>query len=404
MSKRIPGNRFLHSPGPTHLPDAVLAAMARQPMDLADPRVADTIAACEAGLQRLLGTVDGELFFYAANGHGAWEVVIQNLLAPGAVALVPGTGHFSDSWALQCQALDRAVLRTPWTEGLPIDPDAVEQALRADLAGPAAARIAAVFMVHTDTASGVTSDIDAVRRAIDASGHPALLVVDAVASLGAAPLAMDAQRIDVVVGASQKGLMLPPGVGFVAVNAAAHAVARANPSPRFYWDWSRRSGAMPYNKFCGTPPLNLMAGMEAGLALLFDEGLDAVFDRHRRLSAMVHAAVQAWSAQGAVDFFCPLPAARSVSVTAIRTASGVDPDAIRRVARERFDVSIAGGLGPLAGRAFRIGHLGDVNAPMLLGALAGVEAAMTVLGVPYGRDGVAAAVARLASDTSAGPR
>ena len=403
MSTRIPGTRFLHSPGPTHLPDAVLAAMARQPMDLADPRVAETIVACEQGLQRLLATT-GELFFYAANGHGAWEVVIQNLLAPGAVALVPGTGHFSDSWALQCQALDREVLRTPWTEGCPIDPQAVEDALRADLAGPGGPRIAAVFMVHTDTASGVTSDIDAIRSAIDTARHPALLVVDAVASLGAAPLAMDAQRIDVVVGASQKGLMLPPGVGFVAVNEAAQAVGRANPTPRFYWDWSRRAGAMPYNKFCGTPPLNLMAGMEAGLGLLFAEGPDAVFARHRRLAAMVHAAIAAWSREGGVDFFCPLPQARSVSVTAIRTAPGVDPDAIRRIAREQFDVSIAGGLGPLGGRVFRIGHLGDVNAPMLLGALAGVEAAMTLLGVRYGRDGVAAAVARLASDTSAGPR
>jgi alanine-glyoxylate transaminase/serine-glyoxylate transaminase/serine-pyruvate transaminase len=214
---------------------------------------------------------------------------------------------------------------------------------------------------------------------------------------------MDSQRIDVVVGASQKGLMLPPGVGFVAVNAAAQAVAQANPTPRFYWDWTRRAGAMPYNKFCGTPPLNLMAGMEAGLGLLFEEGLEAVFDRHRHLSAAVHAAVEAWSREGAVGFFCTEPSARSVSVTAIRTAPGTDPDAIRRIARERFDVSIAGGLGPLAGRVFRIGHLGDVNAPMVLGALAGVEAAMTVLGVPYGRDGVAAAVARLASVTSAGP-
>jgi alanine-glyoxylate transaminase / serine-glyoxylate transaminase / serine-pyruvate transaminase len=396
---RIPGRRFLHSPGPTPLPDAVLAAMARQPMDLADPRVAATLAACESGLQRLMGTAAGEVFFYIANGHGAWEAVILNLLAPGAVALVPGTGHFSDSWAQQCEAMDRAVQRTPWVEGRPIDPDAVETALRADPQH----RIAAVFMVHTDTASGVTSDIAAVRAAIDAAGHPALLVVDAVASLGAAPLAMDAQRIDVVMGASQKGLMLPPGVGFVGVSPAAQAVARANPTPRFYWDWTRRAGAMPYQKFCGTPPLNLMAGMEAGLQLLFDEGLDAVYARHRRLAAMVHAAVQAWSREGALGFVCPDPAARSVSVTAIATAPGVDPDVIRRVAREQFDVSIAGGLGVLAGRAFRIGHLGDVNAPMLLGALAGVEAAMTLLKLPYGRDGVAAAVdaiARAAADTA----
>lgn len=399
---RIPGTRFLHSPGPTHLPEAVLDAMHRQPMDLADPRVAANIAACEAGLRRLLGSTAAEVFFYAANGHGAWEVVIQNLLAPDALALVPGTGHFSESWALQCEALGRAVQRTPWVEGLPIDAGTVESALRADRER----RIAAVFVVHTDTASGVTSDIDAVRAAIDAAGHPALLVVDAVASLGALPLAMDAQRIDVVVGASQKGLMLPPGLGFVAVNAAAAAFARRNPTPRFYWDWGRRSGEQAYRKFCGTPPLNLMFGLEAGLRLLFAEGLDAVHARHRLLADAVHAAVQAWAGEGALGFFCPQPAARSVSVTAIRTAPGVDPEAIRTLARERFQVAIAGGLGPLAGRVFRIGHLGDLNAPMVLGALAGVQAALAALRVPYGRDGVACAIdciARAASGTNDGP-
>jgi len=398
---RLPGTRFLHSPGPTHLPDAVLDAMHRQPMDLADPRVAANIAACESGLQHLLQT-GAELFFYAANGHGAWEAVIQNLLAPDAAALVPGTGHFSESWALQCEALGRAVLRTPWAEGRPVDAQAVEDALRADRER----RVAAVFLVHTDTASGVTSDIDAVRRAIDAAGHPALLVVDAVASVAAAPLAMDAQRIDLVVGASQKGLMLPPGLGFVAVGPAALALARANPAPRFYWDWGRRAGALPYQKFCGTPPLALMFGLEAALELLFEEGLAAVQARHRRLAGAVHAALREWARGGALDFFCPEPAARSVSVTTIRTAAGVDPDAIRRLARERFQVALAGGLGPLAGRVFRIGHLGDLNEPMVLGALAGVQAALAALGVPYGRDGLAAAVdfiASAASDTSAGP-
>ena len=257
-------------------------------------------------------------------------------------------------------------------------------------------RIVAVFAVHTDTASSVTSDLDAMRRAIDAAGHPALFVVDAVASLGAAPLAMDAQRIDVVVGASQKGLMLPPGLGFVAVGPEAMAVSRRNTAPRFYWDWSRRSGPLAYQKFCGTPPLPLVMALEAGLALLFREGLEAVHARHRLLSGAVHAAVQAWSQGGGVDFFCPLPAARSVSVTAIKTAPGVDPDAIRTVARERFQVSVAGGLGPLAGRAFRIGHLGDLNGAMVLGALGGVEAAMLSLGVPFGRDGVQRAVDVLA--------
>ncbi len=393
-SARIPGRRFLHSPGPTHLPDEVLDAMHRQPLDLMDERLPAIVSDCETGVQRLVGSPEAQIFMYAANGHGAWEVVIENLLPPGAAVLIPGTGHFSDSWALQCEALGRRALRTPWVEGRPIDPQAVLAVLREDRAH----EIVAVFAVHTDTASSVTSDLDALRTAIDASGHPALFVVDAVASLGAAPLAMDAQRIDLVVGASQKGLMLPPGLGFVAVGPAAAAVAQHNLAPRFYWDWGRRAGKMAYQKFCGTPPLNLLMGMQAGLQLLFAEGVDAVHARHRLLAGAVHAAVQAWSAGGALGFFCADAAARSVSVTAVQTAPGIDPDAIRRVARERFQVSIAGGLGPLAGRVFRIGHLGDLNAAMVLGALGGVEAAMLSLGVPFGRDGVQRAVDYLARE------
>lgn len=405
-SPRIPGLRFLHAPGPTHLPDAVLAAMHRQSMDLGDPRVQDCIAACDGGLRRLLAT-RAEPFFYAANGHGAWEAAIVNLLAPDAAALVPGTGHFSDAWARQCEALGRAALRTPWDEGRPIAPQPVEDALRADLQRSGGPRIAAVFVVHTDTASGVTSDLAAQRAAIDAAGHPALLVVDAVASLATVPLAMDDARIDVVVGASQKGLMLPPGLGFVAVGEAALALAARNPTPRFYWDWTQRRASESYRRFCGTPPLQLMYGLQAALGLLFDEGLDEVAARHRVLAGAVHAAVAAWSRAGALDFFCSESRSRSVGVTAVRTAPGIDPDAIRHAARERFQVAIAGGLGPLAGRVFRIGHLGDLSAPMVLGALGGVQAALQSLGVPCGRDGLAAAVdfiARAASGTSAGPR
>jgi len=193
--------------------------------------------------------------------------------------------------------------------------------------------------------------------------------------------------------------MLPPGIGFVIVGEAAAAAARRNPAPRFYWDWGRRSGKMAYQKFCGTPPLNLLMGMRAGLDLLFQEGVDAVHARHRLLAGAVHAAVQAWSREGGVDFFCGDAAARSVSVTAIRTAPGIEPEAIRTVARERFQVAIAGGLGPLHGRVFRIGHLGDLNPAMILGALAGVEAAMLALGVPFGRDGLARAVEAIEAGT-----
>jgi alanine-glyoxylate transaminase/serine-glyoxylate transaminase/serine-pyruvate transaminase len=371
-----------------------MQAMAVQPMDLGDPRVDANIAACELGLKRLLQTAAADVFMYAANGHGAWEAVIENLAAPGDVVLVPGTGHFSESWAVQTEALGRKVVRTPWREGWPIDADALEQALRADKAHA----IKVVFAVHTDTASGVTSDLPALRRAIDTAGHPALLVADVVASLGAAPFAMDALGVDVAVGASQKGLMCPPGLGFVAVNAAAFAAAERNPAPRFYWDWVPRKHALSYRKFCGTPPQNLLFGLEAALGLIFDEGLAAVWQRHAQLAQAVQAAVESWSEGGALGFFGQEPASRSVSVTTITVAPGIDVDALRTAARERFQVAIAGGLGPLAGRAFRIGHLGDCNPAMILGALAGVEAALRVQGVPVG-DGVTRAVRFLAATT-----
>jgi alanine-glyoxylate transaminase/serine-glyoxylate transaminase/serine-pyruvate transaminase len=389
---RIPGRRSLHSPGPTPLPDAVLHAMSAQPMDLADPRVDANIAACEQGLKRLLHTRAADVFMYASNGHGVWEAVVENIAAPGDAVLIPGTGHFSESWAIQTEALGRRVLRTPWREGWPIDPAAVEQALREDKAHA----VKAVFAVHTDTASGVTSDIAAVRRAIDAAGHPALLVADVVASLGAIPFGMDTLGVDIAVGASQKGLMCPPGVGFTAVNGAAFAAAKANPAPRFYWDWVRRKHELSYRKFCGTPPQNLLLGIEAALGLIFGEGLEAVWQRHEQLAGAVHAAVEGWREGGALDFFAKDPACRSRSVTTITVAEGIDVDALRTLARERFQVAIAGGLGPLTGRAFRIGHLGDCNPAMILGAIAGVEAALVTLGVNVGAGGTRRALMHLA--------
>ncbi len=389
---RIPGNRFLHSPGPTHVPAEVLNAMHRQPLDHGDPRLGETIEAIETGLRRLLRTREAEVFMFASNGHGAWETTIENVIAPGKAALIPGTGHFSEQWAVQAEGCGRNAIRTPFREGYPADPNDVEKALRADTKR----EIAAVFAVHTDTASSTTNDLAAIRAAIDASGHPALFVVDVVASLAAAPFAMDDLRANVVVGASQKGLMSPPGMGFVAVDSQAREVAAVNPAPRYYWDWKRRQASYSYNKFCGTPPQNLLFGIEAALELIFREGLEQVFARHALLARAVHAAVECWSREGVVSFHCKVPQARSVSVTTIEVAKGHDPEAMRSVARERFQVAIAGALGPQTGRAFRIGHLGDLNAPMILGALAGVEAAMTVQGIPFGRDGVQQAVACLA--------
>lgn len=391
LPTRLTGHRFLHSPGPTHVPIEVSDAMGHQPMDLGDPRLVQIIGDCETGLRRVLQTRAADIFLYACNGHGAWEAAITNLVAPGQTVLVAGTGHFSESWAVQSEALGARVIRTPWIEGYPVDPAVLERALLADTRH----EIVAVFAVHTDTASGVTCDLQALRRAITAAGHPALFVVDVVASLAAAPFAMDALGIDVAIGASQKGLMVPPGLGFVAVNAAAMAVAERNPAPRFYWDWARRKGDLPYRKFCGTPPQSLLMGLQASLKLIFQEGVDAVIARHALLAGAVHAAVGQWEKGGVVRFFGQVPQARSVSVTTLLVGGGFDPEAIRRMARERFEVAVAGGLGPLTGRVFRIGHLGDLNAAMILGCLAGVDAALRVLGVPIGAGAMDAAIAAL---------
>jgi alanine-glyoxylate transaminase/serine-glyoxylate transaminase/serine-pyruvate transaminase len=368
-------------------------AMQRPMTDLSDPRVAAMIADCESGMKRLLHSPNADVFLFASNGHGMWESAAANLASLRHTLLLAGSGHFSDQWALQIEGLGIALQRTSFLEGHPFDVAAIEQALREDTSH----RISAVLVVHTDTASGVTSDLAAVRRAIDAVAHPALYVVDVVASLAASPFDMDALGVDVALGSSQKGLMMPPGLGFVAVNAKAMEWSARHAEPRFYWDWQRRDSDNQSAKFCGTPPLAHIAGLEMAIALLEEEGLPNVWARHQRLAGAVHAAVERWAVPEAMRFHARLPETRSASVTAIEVAPGIDPEALRTVARERFQVAMAGGLGPLAGRVFRIGHLGDMNEPMILGALAGIEAAMTVQKIPFGTDGVAAAVAYLAA-------
>ena len=390
----FPGVRLLHSPGPSNVPKAVLDAMTNQPMDMGDPRVDACVDACERGLKSLLNTTTADIFLYAANGHGVWEAMIVNLLAPGQKVLIPGTGHFSTAWAQMAEAMGAIVVHTPYIEGQAIDPKVVEQVLRADTKH----EIVAVFAVHTDTASSTTSDMPALRQAIDAAKHPALFVVDVVASLGAIPFFMDQWGVNAVIGASQKGLMCPPGVGFCAADERAMRVCANNPAPRFYWDWMRRRKGPSYSRFCGTAPQNLLFGLEAAFGLIEREGLAQVHARHQRLASAVHAAVQAWSESGHVQFLCQVPEARSASVTAVLVGKGLDPELIRSTAREKFQVLIAGGLGPFAGRLFRIGHLGDLNPAMLLGCLAGVEAAMQNLGIDVGTQGVRRAIEVLASE------
>ncbi len=386
----FPGLRFLHSPGPTHVPKAVMDAIAEQPMDMADERLDPLIAACESGLREMLKTDQAQVFIYTANGHGLWEAVTVNLASPGQKVLVASTGHFSDSWALMTEAMGVEVVRTPYTEGRPIDPADVAAALVAD----AGQEIVAVYVVHTDTASSITSDVLAIRQAMSRSGHPALLVVDVVASLAAADFEMDAWGVDVALGASQKGLMCPPGLAFCAANARALAVSKSNTANRFYWDWQRRLDSPSYRKFCGTPPQNMLQGLNVALGLIRTEGLDRVLARHRLFADAVHAAVDAWSQRGALRYVCQVPHARSVSVTSIEV-QGIDTETIRASARQRYNVSLAGGLGPFYSRVFRIGHLGDLSAPMLLGCLSAVQGTLKHLNIPTGAGALEAALAVL---------
>ncbi|WP_233238788.1 alanine--glyoxylate aminotransferase family protein [Bordetella sp. LUAb4] len=384
--------QLLHTPGPTYVPDAVREAMSRPSMDLSDIRLETLVHDCETGLADLLGTTHADVLMYAANGHGAWEAAIVNLLAPGREVLVAGSGFFAEAWALHVEALGCVARRTPVRPGRALDPQAVEDALRAD----DQRRIGAVFAVHTDTASGATSDIAAVRQAIDACGHPALLVADVIASLGATPFRMDDWGVNVAIGGSQKALMLPPGLSFTAVDERAMAVARANPVPRSYWDWDKRKSPLLYRKFCGTPPQGLLHGLGAALTLIRDEGPAQVFARHRQVALMVHAAVECWAQAGQMSLHVTVPEERSSSVTTIAVAQDVPVETMRTLARERHHTAVAGGLGPYAGRMFRIGHLGAVHPGMILGALGSVEAALRGTGIDIGDGALAAAVGVMA--------
>ena len=385
------GYQFLNTPGPSPIPDRVLNAMHRQPYDLTDPELIDLTNRCFEDLKRVFRTT-GEVFVYAANGHGGWEAALTNLFEPGERVLMPETGHFSNAWADHARALGIEVQSIAGSGRRALDPGEVEKALRAD----AKNSIKAVLIVQTDTAAGVTNDVRAMRAAIDAAGHPALLVVDAVASLGAVSLEMDQWGVDVVIAASQKALMGPPGLAFVAVNAKARAVASSIQRSQRYWNWDFRCGAESYRRFCGTSPEHGLFALRAGLDLIFEEGLDTMVARHARISGAVQAAVAAWSEAGALSFNAIVPAERAAAVTTILTPPHLNSEALRAHARMHCHVSIAGGLGTLSGKAFRIGHLGAVNEAMILGSLGGVELALSELNIPHGSHGLRAAVEFLA--------
>jgi alanine-glyoxylate transaminase/serine-glyoxylate transaminase/serine-pyruvate transaminase len=381
---------FFANPGPTNIPDSILRAIDRASIDHHDPDFMALYAEGIAGIKRVLKT-EQELFMYAGSGHGAWEASFLNLLSPGDAVLLAESGHFSNDWALMGRQLNLDVRMVPadWRHG--VDIAQVEAALRAD----AAHAIKAVCVVHNETSTGVALPIPEIRAAIDAANHPALFLVDTISSLGSLDFRMDEWRVDCVVGGSQKGLMLPTGMSFTGVSAkamAAHAQAKL---ARYYFDWSLML-KRPQKSFIGTVPTSLFFGLRESLRLLEEEGLENVFARHARLGEAVRRAVRAWSANNGPQIFCTNPARYSNSVTAILMPEGHDADALRRTARLRYNVSLGGGLGPLAGKVFRIGHLGDLNEPMILGTLGAVEMALRVNNVPHGAGGVAAAMDYLA--------
>ncbi len=386
------GRNFLHSPGPSNVPERVLRAMNRATIDLVEPELLEKTTTSIADLKTLFDNEDGEMFLYIANGHGAWEAGIVNILSAGDKVLIPGSGHFSVSWTKMTECFGVNVVTTPTNWRGAISPAEVEEILSNDKAG----EIKAVMAVHTDTATSATSDVKAIRDAMDRVGHPALLVVDAVASFAATPLPMKAWGVDLVITGSQKALMMPPGMSFNAAGPKAIEAMRSANLPRNYWDWAPRMEHAYYRWFCGTSPVQQVFGLREALDMIHEEGIEQVFARHRRLSQATHAAVDVWAQGGAVELNVTNPAERSTSVTTVLMDEQFDSNRFRAFIRENLNVSIAGGLGELQNRAFRIGHLGDLNEPMILGALATVELGMQMMQVPHGKGGAEAAIASLA--------
>jgi alanine-glyoxylate transaminase/serine-glyoxylate transaminase/serine-pyruvate transaminase len=390
------GREFLAIPGPTNVPDAVLNAMHRPAVEIYTGSLVETTMSCLEDLKCLFGTATGRTYMYAANGHGAWEAALTNTLSRGDKVLVLGSGLFAVAWGDMAAFLDVEVEVLPAGYRHAVDPAAVEARLKAD----SEHRIKAVMVVQVDTASSVVNDIPAIRAAIDAAGHPALFMVDAIASLVTMPFEMDAWGIDVAVTGSQKGLMTPPGLGFVAANPRALAAHQDADLRTAYWDWTKREGPVHYQKFCGTPPEHLLFGLRKAIDMILEEGLEAVFLRHRLLAEATRRAVAVWAEGGVLDFNVVEPRARSNSVTTVRL-EGVEPEKLRGYCDEICGVVLGPGIGELSGKAVRIAHMGHVNAPMMLGTLAVVETALGALGIAHGKGGVQAAVDYLAGEVPA---
>ena len=377
------GRHFLQIPGPTNVPDRVLRAMDRPTMDHRGPEFGELGRSVLSGCQAVFQTA-GPVVVFPSSGTGAWEAAIVNTLSPGDHVLMYETGHFASLWRAMAGRLGLAVDFVPgdWRHGA--DPADIEARLSADREHA----IKAVMVVHNETSTGVTSRIAEIRAAMDRAGHPALLMVDTISSLGSMEYRHDAWGVDVTVACSQKGLMLPPGLGFNAISERALAAAKQGGMPRSYWDWQAMLAPNAAGFFPYTPATNLLYGLREALAMLLEEGLDAVFARHARHAAATRAAVRAWD----LEILCRDEREYSSVLTAVLMPDGHDADQLRKVILDRYDMSLGAGLAKLKGRVFRIGHLGHFNDLMLMGTLSGVEMGLYAAGVPHRRGGADAAM------------
>ena len=386
------GRHFLQIPGPSPVPDRVLRAMDMPVIDHRSAQFAELAATVFQGCQKIFQT-SGPVIIFPSSGTGAWEAAIVNTLSPGDKVLMVETGHFATLWRNMAVrwGIDVEFMPGDWRHGA--DPAAIE----ARLAQDTARTIKAVMVVHNETSTGAISRIGEIRAALDKTSHPALLLVDTISSLGSVDYRHDEWKVDVTVSCSQKGFMLPPGLGFNAISEKARAAAKTNKMPRSYWDWEEMlkpnaNGFFPY-----TPATNLLYGLREAIAMLLEEGLENVFARHKRLAAAAREAVTHWG----LEVLCQDPAEYSPVLTAVLMPPGHDADQFRKVVLERSNMSLGSGLGKVAGKVFRIGHLGECNELTLLGALSGVEMGLAAAGVPHRSGGVEAAIKTLEEKTQA---
>ena len=386
------GRHFLQIPGPSNVPDRILRAIDKPTIDHRGPKFGELGRRVLQGLGPVFGT-QGTVIVFPSSGTGAWEAAIVNVLKPGDHVLMYETGQFAALWKAMAARLGLVVQFVPgdWRHG--VDPADVEARLRAD-AGRA---IKAVMVVHNETSTGVTTRVPEIRAAIDRAGHPALFMVDTISSLGSMDFQHDAWGVDVTVAGSQKGMMLPAGLGFNAVSDKALAVARNGGMPRSYWDWQEMMGPNRTGYFPYTPATNLLYGLDEALKMLQEEGLPQVFARHDRFAAATRAAVRGWG----LEVLALDPREYSSVLTTVLLPEGHDADALRAVILDQFDMSLGQGLGRLKGRVFRIGHLGDFNDLMLMGTLSGVEMGLHLAGIPHRQGGVAAAMDVIAGRAAA---